>query len=208
MNWLAHVFLSEPDVEVQLGNLLADVVRGPDLMPMSAAFKRGARLHKAIDAFTDAHPVVRRSRLRLGAEHRRFSGVLMDVFYDYFLATQWATYSPEPLATFTSRFYVQAKAGEQVLPRSAQIMVERITAYDLLGQYRQISGVDNSLRRLSMRLAARWHREFALERSVTALISNEAALLVDFAEFFPQLQAHVAATIAAEVNPLRLSDRI
>jgi acyl carrier protein phosphodiesterase len=192
LNWLAHVFLSEPIVEVQLGNLLADVVRGQDLLSMSAAFQRGARLHKAIDAFTDAHPVVRRSRQRLGQEHRRFSGVLMDVFYDYFLATRWLDYSSQSLESFTTGFYSEAQARQFELPQDAQTMLARIMQYDLLGQYREISGVENSLRRLSMRLSARWHRDFALEKSTTALIDNHVGLSADFAEFFPQLRAHVA----------------
>lgn len=191
MNWLAHVFLSEPDVDVQLGNLLADVVRGPELIPMTAGFQRGARTHKLIDAFTDAHAVVRRSRLRLGAEHRRFSGVLMDVFYDYFLATRWTQYSDESLAAFTARFYTEAEARHLALPASAQLMVDRIVEHDLLGQYRRIEGVENSLRRLSMRLSNRWKREFTLEKGVAALTANESLLAADFAEFFPQLQAHV-----------------
>lgn len=191
MNWLAHVYLSDGNVEVQLGNLLADVVRGPDLAPMSAEFLRGVQQHKAIDSFTDAHPVVRRSRLRLGPQHRRFSGVLMDVFYDYLLATRWSQYCSDSLQDFTTRFYAQAQASLLVLPEPAQIMLNRIVAHDLLGQYRRIEGVENSLRRLSMRLAARWHREFGLESSVDVLLANEAALADDFTEFFPQLRAHL-----------------
>ena len=191
MNWLAHVYLSDGNVEVQLGNLLADAVRGPDLVPMSAEFLRGVQHHKAIDSFTDVHAVVRRSRLRLGPQHRRFSGVLMDVFYDYFLATHWSQYADESLHDFTTRFYTQAQASHLQLPQAARTMLNRIVEYDLLGQYRQIEGVENSLRRLSMRLASRWHREFALEASVSALRANEAALADDFAEFFPQLRANL-----------------
>jgi len=193
MNWLAHVFLSGPDIDFQLGNLLADVVRGPDLLSMNASFLLGVQQHKAIDSFTDAHPVVRRSRLRLGTEHRRFSGVLMDVFYDYFLATRWPSYSSESLEAFTARFYTQVAERALPLPASAQLMIDRIIEFDLLGQYRSLAGVENSLRRLSMRLAARWHREFALESGIRALLEDEAALAEDFAEFFPQLRSHVDA---------------
>jgi len=192
MNWLAHVFLSDNDIEFRLGNLLADVVRGPDLAIMSPRFVLGTQRHKAIDSFTDAHPVVRRSRLRLGPEHRRFSGVLMDVFYDYFLATQWSAYSAEPLDEFTSRFYADARACTLPLPEPAQLLVDRLVRHDLLGQYRSIAGVEQSLRRLSMRLTQRWRRQFALERSIPALLANEAALAADFAEFFPQLRLNIA----------------
>jgi acyl carrier protein phosphodiesterase len=192
MNWLAHVFLSDDNIEFKLGNLLADVVRGPGLLGMTKEFQRGAQRHRAIDSFTDAHPIVRRSRMRLGAEHRRFSGVLMDVFYDYFLATRWEIYSCVSLEEFTRSFYVEAKASELSLPDPARQLVERIAHHDLLGQYRNIRGVQESLRRLSMQLESRWQRTFALEASVPVLIANEQALRDDFAEFFPQLRLHIS----------------
>ena len=128
MNWLAHVFLSEPDVEFQLGNLLADVVRGPQRDGMSASFVRGAACHKAIDAFTDAHPVVKRSRARIGNEYRRFSGVLVDMFYDYFLARDWERYSSMTLDAYTSAFYASVQAHAIELPPDARTLLERMSA--------------------------------------------------------------------------------
>ena len=193
MNWLAHVFLSEADVEFRLGNLLADVVRGPAREAMTAAFRAGAARHHAIDKFTDAHEVVRRSRARVEQEHRRFSGVLVDVFYDYLLATRWDRYSTQPLDEFTSKFYADMQSRALPVPEQAQAMLDRIVRHDLLGSYRTPAGVERSLRRISIMLASRWQREFALERSVPNLIENEADYARDFEEFFPQLQAHVAA---------------
>jgi acyl carrier protein phosphodiesterase len=192
VNWLAHVFLSEPDVQFRLGNLLADLVRGEDRVGMSQDFLRGAQCHKAIDSFTDAHPVVRRSRSRLGAEHRRFSGVFIDVFYDYFLATDWDRYSPVPLVQFTADFYADVATTQLRLPDPARATLDRIVKHDLLGQYRQIEGVERSLRRLSAYLTSRWRKPFALDQGVAVLLANERELAGDFAEFFPQLQSHVA----------------
>src|SRR3954451_18505699 len=126
MNWLAHVFLSEPSVEFRLGNLLADVVRGPRRETMSADFVRGAVCHKAIDAFTDAHPLVKRSRARMSSEHRRFSGVLVDVFYDYYLARGWNRYSVMALDEYTAAFYASAEPHLNELPPDARTMLERI----------------------------------------------------------------------------------
>ncbi len=121
MNWLAHVFLSEPDVEFRLGNLLADIVRGEELRRMSPAFQRGVDKHKQIDAFTDAHPVVKRSRARISTRFRRFSGVLVDVFYDHLLASDWDRYSPIVLDAFTARFYADIEARHIELPASARV---------------------------------------------------------------------------------------
>lgn len=191
MNWLAHVFLSEPDVEFRLGNLLADIVRGEELRRMSAAFQRGVLKHKQIDAFTDAHPLVKRSRARVSSEYRRFSGVLVDVFYDHLLATRWNDYSPIVLDAFTAKFYADIEARHIELPTSARVTLDRIIRHDLLGAYRGIEGVERSLRRLSAYLSSRWRREFALEKGVADLIARRAGFDADFAEFFPLLQAAV-----------------
>jgi acyl carrier protein phosphodiesterase len=191
MNWLAHVFLSEPDVDFQLGNLLADVVRGPQRASMSAQFVRGAACHKAIDAFTDAHPVVRRSRGRLGSEHRRFSGVIIDVFYDYCLAHNWERYSPIALGAYTSAFYASVQAHCIELPPDARTLLDRIVRHDLLGSYASVDGVEHALRRISNYLNTRWHKQFALHHSVRDLLGNEAAFTADFQEFFPALQAQL-----------------
>jgi acyl carrier protein phosphodiesterase len=192
MNWLAHVFLSRPDVEFQLGNLLADVVRGPQRDAMSASFVRGAACHKAIDAFTDAHPIVKRSRARVSSERRRFSGVLVDVFYDYFLARNFRRYSSVALDAYTAAFYASVQAHPVALPAAAQLMLERIVRHDLLASYARVDGVERALNRISTYLTSRWRKQFALERGVEDLLAHEAALAADFLEFFPALQAHVA----------------
>ena len=192
MNWLAHVFLSEPNVEFQLGNLLADAVRGPQRESMPVQFLRGAACHKAIDAFTDSHAVVKRSRARIGSEHRRFSGVIVDVFYDYCLARSWERYSSIALGEYTARFYAGVQARALELPPDAQTMLERIIRYDLLGSYARVDGVERALGRISSYLNARWHKQFSLGESVRDLTAHEAGFVADFHEFFPKLQAHVA----------------
>ena len=191
MNWLAHVFLSEPSVEFRLGNLLADLVRGADRAGMPDEFLRGAVRHKAIDAFTDAHPIVRETRARLDPRFRRFSGVLVDIFYDYCLAQRWAMYSDEPLNSFTSRFYVEAKLRSLPLPDAARATLDRIVRHDLLGQYARIEGVENSLRRVSSYLTQRWGRDFRLQEGAQELLKHEVEVLSDFGRFFPELRAHV-----------------
>jgi acyl carrier protein phosphodiesterase len=191
LNWLAHVYLSEPNLDFRLGNLLADLVRGDERLNMPADFVRGAQCHKAIDAFTDAHPIVRQSRARISSRYRRFSGVLIDVFYDYCLARHWVDYSTESLATFTAAFYAEVKRRPLPLPEPARATLDRIVSHDLLGQYQRLDGVEHSLRRLSSYLSKRWRRDFQLDGSVQELIEHEAEFADDFARFFPELRRHV-----------------
>ena len=159
---------------------------------MSLEFRRGAACHKAIDAFTDAHPEVHRSRARIDARYRRFSGVLVDIFYDYILARRWDEYCAEPLDAFTSRFYSDVRAERLVLPADAKATLDRIMKHDLLGQYREFAGVEHSLRRVSTYISQRWGRDYALDSSVAELRAHEAGFAEDFTAFFPQLRAHVA----------------
>jgi acyl carrier protein phosphodiesterase len=193
LNWLAHVFLSGENIDQRLGNLLADAVKGAQRAATRPEFQRGAALHRAIDAYTDAHPLVRRSRSRISAPHRRFSGVLVDVFYDFLLASDWRLYSNVTLDEFTREFYAQAKIARLTLPEAGRTVLDRIIQYDLLGAYRSVAGVEQSLRRLSLRLQQRWRRNFALETAVADLRAQEGELRSDFREFFPDLQAHLAA---------------
>lgn len=153
MNWLAHVLLSEATLEFRLGNLLADLVRGEARTRMPTEFLRGAECHKAIDAYTDAHPIVRASRARIDARYRRFSGVLVDIFYDYCLAQRFETYAQVPLTQFTNQFYAEVRAHPLPLPADARATLDRIVAHDLLGRYARIEGVQDSLRRISTYLA-------------------------------------------------------
>jgi acyl carrier protein phosphodiesterase len=192
VNWLAHVLLSEPNTQFRLGNLLADLVRGADRAIMTVQFRRGAACHKAIDAFTDAHPDVHRSRSRIDARFRRFSGVLIDIFYDYLLAQRWHEYRAEPLYSFTAAFYADVRQEPLQLPEDAKSTLERIMRHDLLGQYRELAGVEQSLRRVSAYIAHRWGRNYELAAAVEELRAHEAELAQDFARFFPQLRAHVA----------------
>lgn len=200
MNWLAHVFLSKPDIEFRLGNLLADLVKGRERASMTAAFLDGVRQHQAIDAFTDSHPIVHCSRARIGGNYRHVTGILVDVFYDHFLAIDWDRYSAELLEVFTARLYGEIRAHPISLPAEAQAAIDRMLSEDRLGSYRQLDGIEASLRRVSARLSARTGKEFGLERAVSELRANFDGLRSDFAEFFPLLQSHVETISAASAE--------
>lgn len=198
MNWLAHAFLSKPDIEFRLGNLLADLVKGRDRAAMSERFLDGVRQHQKIDVFTDCHPVVHRSRARIRGRYRHVTGILVDVFYDHFLAVDWGRYTAEPLEAFTARLGAEIRAHPIRLPAEAQAAVDRMLSEDRLASYCQIDGVEATLRRVSMRLSARIGKDFELESAVTELQENFDELASDFGEFFPLLQAHVGESEATK----------
>ncbi|MCD6050367.1 MAG: hypothetical protein K0Q55_1770 [Verrucomicrobia bacterium] len=187
MNWLAHLYLSESDTEFRLGNLLADQVKGADRLQMSAPFLRGMACHQIIDAFAESHPIVKRSRQRIGPEQRRFSGILVDVFYDHFLAREWLRFSETPLAQFNQEAYRAFTPHISTLPEEARITVERIIEHDWLTSYREIAGIEDVLERLSGRLTERLQRPMSLHSAVKDLRTHYGEFENDFRLFFPQL---------------------
>ncbi len=86
MNYLAHFLLSGESTSILVGNFIGDLVRGNQFSTLDPAIQRGIMLHRAIDRFTDAHPVVRRSKQRAQAVTGRYASVVIDVFYDHFMA--------------------------------------------------------------------------------------------------------------------------
>ncbi len=195
MNWLAHVFLAGPDRDCRLGNLLADMVKGKARKVLSPGIRRGIACHQAIDAFTDDHSVVLRSKRRLSASLGepldRFAGVLVDVFYDHILATDWLRYTTSPLAEFTRELYASFPSYQDALPAEINDVLARLAAEDWLGSYATLEGIEDVLVRISRRLTQRLGRDFALQTAMSELTFHHAGLSADFHEFFPELASHV-----------------
>ncbi|MBW4684631.1 MAG: DUF479 domain-containing protein [Komarekiella atlantica HA4396-MV6] len=192
MNWLAHLFLSEPNVESRLGNLLADIVKGSVRQELNSNIQRGIECHLIIDKFTDSHIVVKRSKELINSNYRRFAGVLIDVFYDHFLAKNWSDYANVSLDEFTVEIYKSFQAYQGQIPVAVSEIITRVADEDWLGAYRNLTGVENTLERISKRLSMRSsHRLFLLTEAIGELTTHYDEFEHDFQEFFPELCSHV-----------------
>jgi acyl carrier protein phosphodiesterase len=183
MNFLAHLHLSDGSDEGLLGGLMGDFVKGPLDDRYPAGIMRGIALHRRIDTFTDAHPVVHRSKARVSAERRRYAGIMVDMFYDHFLARDWARYSNEPLSAFTKRTYEVLEDNHGLLPERLQRMAPWMIRGDWLGSYARVGAIGDSLDGMSRRMK----RENRLAGSVEELEALYADFARDFGEFFPDL---------------------
>ena len=105
MNYLAHLFLSGESTSILVGNFIGDSVRGNQYSTLDPTIQRGVLLHRAIDRFTDTHPVVHRSKQRVQAVTGRYGSVVIDVFYDHFLARDWPCHHPMPLPEYAQSVY-------------------------------------------------------------------------------------------------------
>ena len=160
MNWLAHVFLSKPNLDFQLGNLLTDRLTLSELEGHTAEFQAGVKCHRAIDKFTDSHAVVNESKARLFPKYRHFSSVLVDVYYDYVLVKNWERFSDVPYRSFVDKFYADLATHNLELSDKGQTLLENIVVYDILGRYNHIEAVSKALERISMRLKRKKYLDF------------------------------------------------
>lgn len=190
MNWLAHLYLSEDDVEHRIGNVIADWVKGEARLAFSPGVQRGFACHRAIDLYTDAHPIVAQSKARIEAPFKRFAAVLVDVFYDHFLAANWDRYCDVSLSIWTAGVYAQFATYWDTMPAQVRTGLQRMAEDDWLGSYASVDGIEAILRRMSHRLS----RPNLLGEATPQLIAHDDNLRSDFHLFFPQLQAHIDST--------------
>ena len=187
MNWLAHLHLSEPSAAFRLGNVLPDMVGARELAALPAEFQRGAKCHHRIDAFTDAHPLFRRSVARLSPGYRRFGGIIVDVLYDHFLASNWVAYSEVPLRSAVDEFYGSFDVHRAEMPAEIWPVLERMREQDWLGSYGDLAGVRIALGRIGSRL----RKPRDLGECETELELDYGGFKQDFMVFYPELRAHV-----------------
>jgi len=197
MNFLAHLLLAGPPnaskyADWLLGQFIADSVPGRQFERYPPAVQVGIKAHRAIDTFTDQHSVVRRATARLrAAGYGKYAGVVADVFFDHFLARDFARFSPEPLASFTRRVYAQLASREPEFPAPVQRFFPYLVQHDWLGNYADISGIVQALTGLSRRASPGSN----METAGVELRRQYAAYEADFQEFFPQLVAYAATLL-------------
>ena len=187
MNFLAHCLLSCDDEWVLVGNFVADFIRNREVADFSPAVQAGILLHRRIDQYTDAHPVVRRSTERVRAAHRKYAPVVVDIYYDHLLATQWSAYHGVPLAEFAMRQYQVLEQHLDLMPERLRARLPGMIAGDWLVQYGQLDGLAYTFERLRTRLS----RPEQLDGVMTTLAREHEGLLADFEQFFPEIQQYV-----------------
>ncbi len=184
MNYLAHLYLSEPNEDAWLGSLLGDFVKGPLSDRYNADITRAIALHRKIDSYTDAHPLVLQSKSRISAGRRRYAGIMIDMFYDHFLAKYWREFHREPLKLFTARIYSMLGRQHAMLPPRLQSMAPRMAQSDWLASYADVASIHAALDRMGLRLK----RENRLQDSADELVEHYVGLESDFRAFIPQVR--------------------
>ena len=183
VNYLAHALLAGPDPDSRLGGLLGDFVKGtpasfdPRLPPGVVA---GIALHRQIDRYADTHPAFQASRGRVSALRRRYAGVMINMFYDHFLALGWSRYCDQPLDEFAAETYALLADHALLLPPRLRGMLPHMREQNWLVSYACAAGIGTALDGISRH---RLTRPNPLAGGVEELLSNYADLETDFGTF-------------------------
>ena len=182
MNYLAHLYFSDSDPMAWAGSLMGDFLKGPLPEDVDPQLLRHLRLHRKIDSFAQESEYFQASCRRLGRQYRFGRSILVDVFYDHFLACHWADYSNQPLEDFSHRVYEGLTGCRHLLPPGLQNLLPRMVRDNWLVSYRQAAVVDNVLNSLERRLKYR----LPLARGLEDLQMHRDELQTDFRAFMDE----------------------
>lgn len=192
MNFLAHIYLSGENKLIQLGNFMADGIRGHDYLDYPSEVQKGIILHRAIDTFTDAHPIFRKSKHRLHEKYGHYSGVIVDIFYDHFLAKNWKKYSHEPLEKIAADFYENLSANYAILTERTKGMMPYMIARNWLVSYASLEG----LSMIMFQMDHRTKNRVDMHLSMNELNEFYTEFEEEFTAFFEELQIHCQEKLA------------
>lgn len=183
MNFLAHAHLSGENPDLLVGNLIADSVKGNQMAQFPKMVAKGILLHREIDTFTDAHATVRKSVSTIRKETGRYSGVVIDIYYDHFLARKWSAFSNIPLYQFTVSAYRILGNYNYLLPDRVKRMLPYMIAQNWLNSYANLK----DLRRIFYGMDRRTKFISGMSGAVEILEKYYDSLEEDFENFYPEM---------------------
>ena len=186
MNFLAHIYLSGNDPKRQVGNFIGDAVKGSSYNNYPPAIREGILLHRAIDSFTDNHPVVKETILSLRPHFGRYSAILLDIYFDYLLASRFSEFSAISLKKFSRRFYVALIRNRRHLPDRIKRFMWHFIGSNRLRKYATTEGIRESLEIMVH------YKNIVIspDEAILYLAEHETELLATFRPFFAELQAY------------------
>ncbi|MGK0254005.1 MAG: acyl carrier protein phosphodiesterase [Mariniflexile sp.] len=183
MNYLAHIYLSGDNNLITIGNFIADGIKGKSYKKYPKDIQIGILLHRNIDTFTDAHETVRLSTKRLHQKYGHYSGIIVDILYDHFLAKNWSTYSNVALDTYVETFYDTLEHHYEELPLRIQKMMPFMLADNWLLNYASIEGISRVLAGMNRRTK----NQSGMDEAVNELELFYTEFENEFSSFFDEL---------------------
>ena len=187
MNYLAHTVLAQPNMLSITGNLLGDFCKGIDLLTLNPKLHAGVLNHRAVDHFTDHHPLVKQAKDCFSPQRRRFAGIALDVLFDHFLILHWQRYFTMPFSQYKTNLYQQLADADALMPAAMQYTMRKLRQQDWLAQYAIPDKVYQALDNIAARI--RFTHQFYDTRQ--DISKHYDSLQQTFLQFFPELQQHI-----------------
>ncbi len=191
MNFLSHLYLSGDSEGIIIGNFIADAVKGNAFNKFTPEIQKGILIHRKIDRFTDTHPIVELSKERLRVKYKKYAGVIVDIYYDHYLAKNWNDYSDITLDQFVQDVYKTIISNHSILPEKSAHFTKYMLQHNILFAYSKLEGVERVLNGMAHRTTFESNMEHAIHdlKEHYLLFENEFKL------FFPELQSFVKTEI-------------
>jgi len=183
MNYLAHTYLSGENDDVKIGSFLGDWVKGSDYLKYSENIRTGILLHRNIDMFTDQHPVFLLSASRFQSRYARYSGVITDIIYDHYLASNWKDFCDTPLRDYVNRMHNVMLNNFEILPERLKNFLPEFMNERWIERYATLEGIRDVFDTMSKRTSLPNETEFAI--GVVEAFYND--FRHEFFNFFGQL---------------------
>ena len=186
MNFLAHLYLSGNDEQLMIGNFIADSVKGSSYNKFPEGIKKGILLHRAIDFYSDNHPVFAKSVQRLQPNYRKYAGVIVDIFYDHFLAKNWKNYSEKNLQQYADEVHSLMLKNILLMPDKSLMFLKYAIRTNRLVSYATLDGIGEVLYGMSRRTTFKSNMEFATAelKEYYSEFENEFKIFFDDARRF------------------------
>lgn len=191
MNLLAHALLAGDDDDVRFGSIIGDFVRGAIDPELPAGVRAGIALHRAVDAYTDAHPQVADARALFTPPLRRYAGILLDVWFDHLLAREWEGLVGGSLPAFSLSLQALLRQRSAHLPPRMRGFAAYVLRNDLPQRYQDREMIAHVFLGLSQRIT----RANPVAVALPAIVAHEAPIAARFEAFFPELRAYAAAAL-------------
>lgn len=200
MNLLAHVLIAYatlPNTDGQecTGSIMADYYSGQDIAVFPPGLQAGLRQHRAVDAFTDAHPAfvaVRRAIAAAGAP-RFTAGIITDIFWDHVLASEWDDWglplSGLGLEPFCAVVHGRIAGTEEYFGPGFAELFRAMVKDSWLSSYARLDAIERTLAGLSRRMSG----QPDLASCASLLIHQGDIIRAGFATFWPELVDYARA---------------
>ncbi|MGZ5287030.1 MAG: acyl carrier protein phosphodiesterase [Flavisolibacter sp.] len=186
MNFLAHAYLSFNHPQILVGNMISDFVKGRSRLGLSGNISQGISLHRDIDAFTDSHPATKEAKEYFRPHYRLYSGAIIDVLYDYYLANDHSIFSESSLAQFAQDTYQLLEEHAAYLPPNFLHAFTYMKAGNWLYHYRTPEGIHSSLRGLARRASFISEGETAFR----LFMQHQDSIKTSYESFFPDVKQY------------------